>query len=132
MNKQTKQFLGFGVAAVGLFLLLKPRSKSYVLPDGRVVKESELPQYGYVNFGGYWFTPEKLNEITRQQNTKEQWAAILRSSISLTEQVIATQKMIEKFIMDNSKKFSPPVDTQGMPPTNTSDSPYSTNGGIWT
>ena len=129
MNKQTKQIIAFGTMAVGLFLLLKPRPKSYVLPDGRVVKESELPQYGYVNFGGYWFTPEKLNEITRQQNTEQQWDAILRTGMTLTEQVIAVQKLIETFIMDNSNKFSPPIDTQGVPSTNTNF--LNSNGGLW-
>ena len=86
LTKNTKLLL-LGGGLIGIyFFLTKTTEPMYYVPNVGDVLESELPNYGYTNVNGKWFTQEQINYATTQagvpagqpvDNSMEVWMTIV-------------------------------------------------------
>lgn len=98
---KNNQIIILALLGLGVYFLMNrgkgttnsgPRQRTYTLPDGRKVTESQLPSLGYVLYQGQWYHqsqfPVPNNAPAGMTQSSPNWQQWLNTALSLGQQIV--------------------------------------------
>jgi hypothetical protein len=97
------QLIGLGLIAIMAFGGLQQQQEVYYrLPNGMRVPESQLPNYGYVNYMGQWIHINSLNQYFGENGSGWDWQSAFQNGLDLIQEGFDLWGNIQNIFQDNS------------------------------